>query len=98
MDGGDVLRFKTLPVEMEPESGQQEHITEGVEMAYMGRHVVFWSVTEVSDDRVGAEEQVGRDAVNGGLTEALAVLAEVFVPGIDDRVHITRDGKWRTGC
>ncbi len=46
-------------------------------------------------DRVGAEEQVGRDAVNGGLTEALAVLAEVLIPGINDWVHVRRYGDWR---
>ncbi len=67
-------------------------------MAYMGRHVIVGSLTEVSDDRVGAEKQVGSDTVDGGLTEAFAVLAEVLIPGIDDRVHITRYGKWRTGC
>jgi hypothetical protein len=59
------------------------------------RHVIVGPVTEVSNDRVGAEEQVGRDAVNGGLTEALAVLAEVLIPGINDWVHVRRYGDWR---
>ncbi len=55
----DVLGFKPLPVEMKSESSQQKHITKGVEVAYVGRHIVVGSVTEVRNDCFGIEEQVG---------------------------------------
>ncbi len=87
MNGRDVLGCKPLRVEMKPEGGQQKHITEGVEMAYVSRHEVVGLVTEVGDDRLGTEEQVGGDAIDGGLTEALALLAEMRVSGVDNRVH-----------
>jgi hypothetical protein len=32
----DVLGYEALLVEMKPESGQQEHVAEGVEMTYVG--------------------------------------------------------------
>lgn len=59
-------------------------------MAYVGCDVVIWSVTEVGDDRIGAEEQVGRNTVDGGLTKALTRFAEMLVSGVNDGLH-TRD-------
>ena len=82
-----VLRCKALRVEMKPESGQQKHIAEGIEMAYVGCHVVVGSVAEVGDDRLGTEEQVGGDTIDGRLTEALTLLAKMCISGVDDRFH-----------
>ena len=87
MNGRDVIGCEPLRVEMKPESGQQKHIAEGVEVAYVGRHEVVGSVTEVGDHRLGAEEKVGGDTVDGGLTEALALLTKMRVSGVDNRVH-----------
>ena len=56
-------------------------------MAYVGCYVVVRSVTEVGDDRIGAEEQVGRNVVDGGLTKALTPFAKVFVSGVNHRLH-----------
>ena len=56
-------------------------------MAYVGCYVVVGSVAEAGDDRLGADEQVGGDAADGGLAEALALLAEVLVIWVDDGVY-----------
>ncbi len=87
MDGRDILRLEPLRVEMQPKGGQQEYVREGVEVAYVGRHVVAGSVTEASDDCLGADEQAGGDIVYRGPPETLTLLAEVFVIRVDNGVH-----------
>lgn len=57
-------------------------------MAYVGCYVVVGSVTKVGDDRIGAEKQVGRNVVDGGLTKALTRFAEMLVSGVNHRFRI----------
>lgn len=87
MNHGYVFGLKPLRVEMQPKGSQQENVRESVEVAYVGRYIVVGSVAEAGDDRLSADEQIGGNAVDGRLAKTLALLAEVLIVRIDDRIH-----------